>query len=150
LDRSIQVQPFELSDLDRVVAIENASFGSEAWDRKVLLEYFRLSPELFLVAKVGRRIHGYSITVTLARSGSAELVSIAVDPRERQRGVGRALVEATRAQLRARQMKSWWLMVRTTNESAIRFYEQCGFVQARLVKRYYGAGRDAWRMRTIP
>jgi ribosomal-protein-alanine N-acetyltransferase len=150
LDRSIQVQRFERPDLDRVIQIEEASFGSEAWDRKLLLEYFRIAPQLFLVAKARRRIQGYSITVALAGSRSAELVSLAVDPRARRQGVGRALMEATRVELRARNLKSWWLMVRTTNESAVRFYEKCGFVQVRLVKRYYGAGRDAWRMRTVP
>ncbi len=37
-------------------------------------------------------------------------------------------------------------MVSTTNAPALRFYRQYGFVRTRLVKRYYGAGRDAWRM----
>jgi [ribosomal protein S18]-alanine N-acetyltransferase len=148
LDPSIQVQPFERADLERVAAIEEKSFGPDAWDRNLLLEHFRVSPELFLVAKVGRRIQGYSITVPFAVSRSAELVSIAVDPRARQRGLGRALLNATRAQLQQRHIKTWWLMVRVTNETAIRFYEQCGFTKVRAVKRYYGAGRDAWRMRT--
>ncbi len=144
------MRPFEPPDLDRVVAIEDASFGCEAWSRKLLLDYFRLTPELFLIAQAGRSIHGYSITVVQAGSRGAELVSIAVDPRRRRRGVATALIEATRAQLRARRVKTWWLMVRTTNESAIRFYEQSGFVPVRQVKRYYGRGRDAWRMRAVP
>jgi ribosomal protein S18 acetylase RimI-like enzyme len=38
-------------------------------------------------------------------------------------------------------------MVSTANAPALRFYRQFGFVRTRLVKRYYGAGRDAWRMR---
>ncbi len=37
-------------------------------------------------------------------------------------------------------------MVSTANAPALRFYRQYGFVRTRLVKRYYGAGRDAWRM----
>jgi ribosomal protein S18 acetylase RimI-like enzyme len=39
------------------------------------------------------------------------------------------------------------LMVSTANAPALRFYRQYGFIRTRLVKRYYGAGRDAWRMR---
>ena len=39
------------------------------------------------------------------------------------------------------------LMVSTANAPALRFYRQYGFVRTRLVKRYYGPGRDAWRMR---
>ena len=147
MDRSIQVQPFQPRNLDRIVAIEQASFGTEAWDAKLLLEYFRNSPDLFFIAKIGRRIAGYVLTVNLGNSRSAELVSIAVDPRERQRGVGRAMLDATRAQLRSQRIKTWWLMVGIENETALCFYERYGFTRTRLVKRYYGAGRDAWRMR---
>ena len=147
MDRSIQVQPFQPRNLDRIVAIEQASFGDEAWDAKLLLEYFRNSPELFFIAKIGRRIAGYILTVNIAGSRSAELVSIAVDPRDRRRGVGKALLDATRAQLRSRRIKTWWLMAGIANETAIGFYERYGFTRTRLVKRYYGAKRDAWRMR---
>jgi ribosomal-protein-alanine N-acetyltransferase len=147
LDPSIQVQPFQPSNLDRIVAIEQASFGDEAWDAKLLLEYFHNSPELFFIAKIGRRIAGYIVTVNIAGSRSAELVSIAVDPRDRRRGVGKALLDATSAQLRSRRIKTWWLMAGIANETAIGFYERYGFTRTRLVKRYYGAKRDAWRMR---
>lgn len=109
------------------------------------MEYFRKSPDLFLVCKVGRRIAGYIITVKVR--GGAELVSIAVDPQQRRQGVGQAMLDASRAELRARGVKHWWLMVRTTNEGAIAFYERYGFARTRLVKRYYGAGQDGYRMR---
>ena len=88
---------------------------------------------------------GYSITC--AGSRNAELVSIAVDPRDRSRGVGQALLDRTLAELRQRRVKTWWLMVWTTNEPGIRFYEKYGFTRVKIVKRYYGAHRDAWRMR---
>jgi len=95
-----------------------------------------------LIARLGRRIAGYSITRTSWRG--AELESIAVDPRYRGRGVAQALLDATVAGLDAVTIR---LMVSTANAAALRFYRQYGFVRTRLVKRYYGAGRDAWRMR---
>ena len=64
---------------------------------KLFLEYWRESPELFLIARRGRRIAGYSITRLNWRG--AELESIAVDPRYRGRGVAQALLDATVAQL---------------------------------------------------
>ncbi len=147
MDRSIQVRPFEPKDLDRVAAIEKASFGADAWNPKLLLDYARTSPELFLIARSGRGIAGYIITVIPRRSRTAELVSIAVDPRKRTRGVGRSLLEAARVQLQLRKIKTWWLMVATANETAIRFYERYGFARTRVVRGYYGAERDAWRMK---
>jgi ribosomal-protein-alanine N-acetyltransferase len=126
-----------------VVEIERASFGKDAWPAELFVEYWHQSPELFLIARLGRRIAGYSITRTNWRG--AELESIAVDPRYRGRGVAQALLDATVAQLPAGAALR--LMVSTANDRALRFYRQYGFVRTRLVKRYYGSGRDAWRMR---
>jgi ribosomal-protein-alanine N-acetyltransferase len=142
----IDIRPFKRRDLNRVVAIERASFAKEAWPADAFLDYWRESPNLFLIATQDRRIAGYSIARTTWRG--AELESIAVDPRYRGSGVAQALLNATIARLdRASTIR---LMVSTDNASALRFYRQYGFVRTRLVKRYYGAGRDAWRMRLAP
>ena len=141
----LEVRLFQSRDLDRILEIEQASFGPDAWNRELFLEYFRRCPELFLVARHARRIGGYIITCT--RRKEAELVSIAVDPRDRLQGLGRAMLDETLAQLRSRRVSTWWLMVATSNAPAIRFYESYGFVRKRQTKRYYGPGRDAWRMK---
>ncbi|HYL76860.1 MAG TPA: GNAT family N-acetyltransferase [Bryobacteraceae bacterium] len=139
------MRQFEAGDLEDVLAIERDSFGPEAWDKRLFLDYFRKYPELFFVARVGRRTVGYSITCAGLRS--AELVSIAVLAGDRRQGVARALLGHTATELCDRRVKTWWLMVDVANLPAIRFYEAYGFVQAKRVKQYYSAGRDAWRMR---
>ena len=146
---SIDVRPFQLRDLDRILEIEQVSFGRDAWDRELFLEYFRQSPDLFLIARRARKTVGYVITCIASKTGSsdAELVSIAVDPVARRLGVALALLEASTALLRARRIKTWWLMVAIANQPAIRFYEGHGFRRTRRVKGYYAARRDAWRMR---
>ena len=141
----ITLSCFQPDDLDRILEIEHASFGSDAWDRELFLEYFQRCPDLFLVARRARRIAGYIITCT--KSKNAELVSIAVDPRERLRGIGRAMLNETLLELRSRRVSTWWLMVAITNGPAIQFYEGYGFKRTRRSKGYYGTGRDAWRMR---
>ncbi len=142
---SIEVRPFERRDLDRVAEIERASFGKDAWRPEFFLDRWRLSPDFFLIAKDRNRIAGYSITRTDWRG--AELESIAVDPSHRGRGVAQALLQSTIAKLRSEGAGTLRLMVSTANESALRFYQRFGFIRIRRVKRYYGAGRDAWRMR---
>ena len=143
LEAGIEVRSCARRDLDRVLEIERASFGRDAWPEDAFLEYWRENPNLFLIARLGRRIAGYSITRTTWRG--AELESIAVDPRYRARGVAQALLDATVARLE--NASTLRLMVGTDNEAALGFYRQYGFARARLVKRYYGPGRDAWRMR---
>lgn len=140
-----RVRKFEIADLDRILAIEQVSFGEDAWDEKLFLSFYRKCPDLFLVATVGRHIAGYIITCAGARN--AELASIAVDPRDRRHGAGKAMLNHTLAQLRALRVKAWWLMVETGNEAGLRFYEKYGFERDKMVKRYYGPGRHAWRMR---
>ncbi|HEV8040874.1 MAG TPA: GNAT family N-acetyltransferase [Bryobacteraceae bacterium] len=143
----IRIRKFEISDLDRILAIERASFGEDAWDEKLFSAFYRKCPDLFLVATVRRRVAGYIITC--AGSRNAELASIAVDPRDRHHGVGQAMLNHALQELRALRVKAWWLMVSIENESAIRFYEQYGFGRQKVVKRYYGPGRSAWRMRRL-
>jgi ribosomal-protein-alanine N-acetyltransferase len=140
-----RVRKFELADLDRVLEIEQASFGQDAWDQKLFLAYHRKFADLFLIAAVGRRIAGYIITCAGFRN--AELASIAVDRRHRRHGVGQAMLDHTLAKLRESRIKTWWLMVSVDNHAGIHFYNKYGFERTKRVRRYYGAGRDAWRMR---
>lgn len=142
-----RVRKFLLRDMDRILAIEQECFGKDAWDRELFRDYQRNWPELFLVATVGRRIAGYIITCAGAKN--AELASIAVDPRDRRHGVGQAMLDHTRAELESRRVKTWWLMVEVDNQAGLRFYRKYGFKRTKLVKRYHGAGRDAWRMRYL-
>jgi [ribosomal protein S18]-alanine N-acetyltransferase len=147
---AIEVRPFQRRDLERVAEIERASFGKDAWPAELFLEYWRTSPELFLIAKdcsksAGRGIAGYSITRTDWRG--AELESIAVATLYRGRGAAQALLNATVARLRSQGAGALRLMVGMANEPALRFYQRFGFIRVRKVKRYYGPGRDAWRMR---
>jgi ribosomal-protein-alanine N-acetyltransferase len=144
LTSRVVVRPFQRPDLERVLKIEQASFAEDAWDSALFLRYFITSPDLFLVATLARRIAGYCITS--AGSRSAELASIAVNTRDRGQGVGQNLLEHTLQELRRRRIRTCWLMVATVNEDAQRFYQRHGFTRTRLVKNYYRAGRDAWRM----
>jgi ribosomal-protein-alanine N-acetyltransferase len=76
----------------------------------------------------------------------AELVSIAVDPGQRGKGAASALMESTLRRLRRRGVVRFHLMVKVTNEVAIRFYEAYGFHKSRIAHGYYEDGADGWRM----
>jgi [ribosomal protein S18]-alanine N-acetyltransferase len=141
----VEIRPFRLADVDRVLEIERVSFGRDAWPRSMFLDFAKHCPDLFLVLKSGRRIAGYSITCTGGEK--AELTSIAVDPRVRRQGLAQALLDDTAAELRRRRVRSWWLMVRVDNEAAIAFYRGYGFVRTRLVRNYYEDGASGYCMR---
>ena len=137
---AVQIVPFSLRHLPRVLRIERASFGREAWPRSLFLEYYRECREGFLVAKLGGRIAGY-ILICMARRG-AEIDSIAVHPDYRRCGVADALMDHSLRALAAAGVRRVELMVRPDNTAGLRLYRSWGFRRARLVRGYYEDGED--------
>lgn len=81
------------------------------------------------VAEEDGEVAGFAVWQELP-GGEAELLNLAVDPRKRRRGAGRALVEAMGG-------RRAWLEVRASNEGAIRFYESLGFERRGVRRSYY-------------
>jgi ribosomal-protein-alanine N-acetyltransferase len=131
-------------DLDRILEIEHASFGKDAYDRKLFADFSDKCGDLFLVAVGANKLWGY--IVTCARGDIAELVSVATHPDVRREGVASRLLESTLRRLRRRGIRRFSLMVRTTNRRARAFYEKYGFEKERLVRGYYREGTDGVRM----
>ncbi|HXK07658.1 MAG TPA: ribosomal protein S18-alanine N-acetyltransferase, partial [Verrucomicrobiae bacterium] len=136
----VRVRPVKTADLDGIEVIERASFGRDAYDRKLFAAFTHKCGDLFLVAKKGSKVVAYSITGV--RLNRAELVSIAVEPEYRRTGVAAALLESTLRRLRRRKVTRLVLMVKVTNHRAISFYEKHGFRQYRHVPAYYEDGAD--------
>jgi ribosomal-protein-alanine acetyltransferase len=144
----LSIRLFRLSDLDAILRIEHASFRKDAYDRNLFAEYHHKCGEMFLVAVRGRKVCGYMITCRCGKAGSgrAELVSIAVDPKERGKGIASALMASALRRLRRRGVVRFHLMVKVTNRVAIRFYKGYGFHKTRIARGYYEDGSDGWRM----
>jgi ribosomal protein S18 acetylase RimI-like enzyme len=71
----------------------------------------------------------------------AELVSLAVAPDQRGRGVGTALMDAVDAELELRGIADVEVAVMAGNERAIAFYERRGLRVGELLMFRFGAGR---------
>jgi ribosomal-protein-alanine acetyltransferase len=141
----ITIRRFRVGDLPRILTIERESFGTDAWPAELFREYAAECPEMFLVARAGLRVAGYSITC-MVRHG-AEIASIAVLPRFRGRGIARALLARSIRMVRRREAAAIWLMVRRDNRAAIELYRSFGFARTGTVYAYYEDGSVAWRMR---
>ena len=140
LTRATQIVPFRLRHLARVLRIERASFGAEAWPRKYFLELYRDCRDFFVVAKVGGRVAGYA--VACAEKRNAEIASLAVHPDYRRRGVAGVLMRHTLRALGAAGFGRVELMVRTGNTAGAQLYRSLGFRRVRMVPRYYEDGGD--------
>jgi [ribosomal protein S18]-alanine N-acetyltransferase len=140
LTRAVQIVPFRLRHLERVVWIERASFGTEAWPRRYFVSLYRDCRDFFVVAKVGGRIGGYA--VACAEQRNAEIASLAVHPDYRRRGVADALMRYTLRELNTADVRRVELMVRTGNTAGAQLYRAHGFRRVRMVPGYYEDGGD--------
>ena len=138
------VRKLRLRDLDRILEIECASFGADAYDRNLFADHLRARGGLFLAVERGRRVCGY--LMASARGERAELVSIAVDPRARGQGAASALIESALRRLKRRRAARLSLMVKASNLPAEAFYMKYGFRRVRRVRRYYEDASDGWLM----
>lgn len=141
----VRISPFRRADMKDVLVLEEVCFPGEAFDKALFERFAAKCPELFLVARRGGRLIGYSLAEI--QGEEAELVSIAVAPGERRQGVGEALLLATVRRLRRAGCATCRLSVRTTNTGAIRLYEKLGFRPVGRIRNYYADGADAIRMK---
>jgi ribosomal-protein-alanine N-acetyltransferase len=142
---SLRITLFRPRHLPRLLALEREVFPADAYPRELFLELHAGCGALFFVAHAEGSVAGYIVTCASRRK--AELVSIAVDPRYRGRGIGGALVERTIAKLRAAGVRRLELAVRVGNRDAIAFYRRRGFERLERLPAYYENGGDAYRMR---
>ncbi|MGC9972114.1 MAG: ribosomal protein S18-alanine N-acetyltransferase [Bryobacteraceae bacterium] len=141
----VEIVRFRPRHLARILHIERAAFPEEPYTRAIFRNLYSECGELFLIAKLARRIAGY--IATCAGDGRAEVISLAVDPEHRKKGIAAALLEHTLERLRESGVRSVELMVRVDNQEAIRFYRRFGFRRIQEVPGYYENGRAGLRMR---
>ena len=100
----------------------------------------RFSQGIFIIAERGGTAIGYAAASTRGETG--HILSIAVKPKERRRGVGRGLMERIIAELRAREASKVVLESKKGN-LAIEFYLRLGFREVGTMPGYYDDGTEA-------
>ena len=141
------IRPFSLTDLDRILQIEHLAFPKSPYDGMTFVQLHWLHPGTFWVY-VGRgnkrdedQLLGYLI---FSRDG--HMISIAVHPHHRRKGIGKELIEEAVQRFR---LKKLWAEVRKSNGGAQSFYLKLGFKIVDEVPNYY-ANEDALIFRWIP
>lgn len=107
------------------------------WPRSDFEAYLadpKTTPAYVAVDK-SRAVHGFMM-LRLA-DDEAELITIAVHPSRRGKGLGRALLAAGLSDLEMTPVRRMFLEVDETNASAIALYERFGFARIGTRKGYY-------------
>jgi ribosomal-protein-alanine N-acetyltransferase len=132
------VRPVTQGDIEQVSILEQASFN-DPYPSYFLSELARDNPETFLVLTLNSEIVGYGVVDHW--EDHDHLISIAVRPDSRRKGLGEALlVELEKRLSKERPLR---LEVRQSNVAAIHLYSKRGFTKTGLAEGYYGDGEDA-------
>jgi len=114
-------------DVDALLAIEDAVFETDKLSRSSFRRLIVSQSAAVVVAEAEGRVAGYCVVLFRANSSVARLYSIAVDPAQSGRGIGRMLLEAAEREARARGRDSLRLEVRQDNPRAIAIYGKSHF-----------------------
>ncbi len=135
----------EVEDLEKVLSIA-ATDLSNPWSKNMFFEELsRPSSHCFVLFE---RRHGYweellGYICFRNLDGESELLSIAIAPGHRQRGLGKKLMEFYIDFCKQRGVKTFYLEVNPQNISALRLYQSLSYKEVGRRKNFYRNQEDA-------
>ena len=125
-------------DIEQISALEQASFN-DPYPIYFLAQLAHNNPDTFLVTTIDDELVGYVVAEDW--TDHLHLISIAVRPDKRKKGLGQQLMLELEKKLSTN--KPLRLEVRLSNQAAIRLYSKLGFARTDLAEGYYSDGEDA-------
>jgi ribosomal-protein-alanine N-acetyltransferase len=139
----LHIEPAETRDADTLATLHAQGFH-RGWPKEDFASYIagRETP-VYVACDARRRIAGFAMLRLAA--DEAELITIAVDPRWRKKGMGRALMNALLEDLAMTAARRLFLEVAADNAAALRLYTRLGFAKIGERQGYYARpdGRPA-------
>jgi ribosomal protein S18 acetylase RimI-like enzyme len=126
-------------DLNSLRKLEQESFAKDAWPLFDLIAVLTFPDVIRLKAMENGQMVGFVGGDPRPRDGWGWIATIAVDPRYRRRGIGRALLHACESGLGVPRAR---LTVRISNQAAIAMYEKEGYATIDVWRAYYHDGED--------
>jgi len=145
-----------MDDLERITYI-NRTCLPENYSDYFFADLHRRFPETFIVAEENGEVVGYimcrietglSSFIFRGLVKKGHIVSVAVMPQHRRKGIGETLVTKAMENMRLYKAKQCFLEVRVTNTAAVDMYKKLGFDVSRTFRGYYADGEGAYVMET--
>ncbi|MCB1669767.1 MAG: GNAT family N-acetyltransferase/peptidase C39 family protein [Gammaproteobacteria bacterium] len=143
---SVRVRPAGLDDLERLYALEVATFETDRLSRRRMQYWIRAENGILLLAEQGEKLLGYCLTLLHRGTRLARLYSLAVSPEARGQGIAVELIQRLEKLAVQRGKLFMRLEVAKDNQAAIQLYKKLGFVTFGTFEDYYEDHRDALRM----
>ncbi len=134
--------PATVADQAALAALHAAAFPpAEAWGADAMALMLEM-PGAF-----GLWRPGAGLILARAAAGEAEVLTLAVPPSGRRRGLGTALLAGAMQGAVLRGATAMFLEVAAGNAAALALYRASGFAEVGRRRRYYADGADALVMR---
>jgi len=133
--------PATNKDIDELLRLENVCFEHDRLTRSDFRNALRASRSLLLVADGSTGLAAYALLRMKGRQG--HLLSLAVDPQARRRGLARALIAAMEQAALARGARHMQLELREDNGAAEALYASLGYRHHGTWLAYYEDESDA-------
>ncbi|MCJ7793942.1 GNAT family N-acetyltransferase [Candidatus Bathyarchaeota archaeon] len=154
MQQTFKLHKFVPDDLQSVMQINRVCLPENYTDF-FFMDLYQRFPEIFIVAEENGEITGYimcRIEVGLSNYGfgglirKGHVVSIAVLPQYRRKGIAQAVITRALEGMQYYKAKQCFLEVRVTNEAGILLYKKLCFEVTRTLNGYYSDGEDAYVM----
>ncbi|WP_245635970.1 ribosomal protein S18-alanine N-acetyltransferase [Herbiconiux solani] len=135
-----QLRRAQEGDLDAIMALEEASFESDAWSRESMRRELTHPECYYLVgldAEHPDAVEGYAGLLCPRGTGDADIQTITVSESSRGKGLGRQLMGRLLEEAASRGARKVFLEVRADNPVAHGLYLDLGFTDIAVRPRYY-------------
>ena len=135
-----------VADLAALAALEHAVFAPEAYPSFFFRQALDLWPTHLWLAADDDTLGGYALGAPAEGGSEGWLLSLAVHPQLRGRGIAVALVRQLLGSFADAGIARVVLTVTPGNVAAVRLYERLGFRMEAEEANYFGPGQRRWRM----
>ena len=137
---SFLIRKAALSDLNAALQLDREAFGVDAWTLLDYMGVFSIRGIKKFTAVEDGQFAGFAAMEFDSQKRAACLMTLAVRPEFRKRGIGAAMLHTCEE---AFPEKNYYLNVDEANEAAIRLYEREGYRQTGTEPGYYLNGHNA-------
>ncbi len=131
------LRPATPLDLSPIMALERASFPTDAWSDAMMREELASPHGWYVVDEEAGRLVGYAGLRAVRGATDADIQTIAISEQSRGRGRGRTLLRELLVEAERRGVQDVFLEVRADNPVAEALYVSEGFFEIGRKPRYY-------------
>lgn len=136
----MEIRKLCVEDIPQIMEISKEQFKDESWKSEQFKECFTSNYIFNGIFDKGKLV-SYALATTSVED--INLLSIATEENYKHKGYAKLLLNLLIHRAK-NDMKSISLEVKSTNTVAIDFYENAGFIQEYVRKKYYKDGSDAY------